>query len=287
MAKVGLIGLGAMGSRMAQNLLKAGHQLALYNRSPPARDQWPDATIAASPKEAAQDRDFVVAMVSDDVASQSIWFGPQGALAGLSRNTIAIESSTLSPAYVQRLSKAVVATGAAFLDAPVVGSRPQAEAAQLIYLVGGSPETFARAESFLASMGARILHVGENGQGATLKLAINTLFGIQVAAFAEAFGFLQKAGLDLAAASDILLNSPLTSPAALHAAKLMLAQNFEPMFPIALVEKDFRYALETAAAVGADLPTAKAVHGVFQNAKDHELGASNIGAVAKLYLSQK
>src|ERR1700761_3541667 len=141
MTKIAVLGLGAMGSRMAANLLKAGHQVTVWNRTPDVAA----ALVAAgakqvlTPREAAMGADFVIAMVRDDEASRTIWLAPEtGALAGLAKDAIAIESSTLSPSWVRELGGVVAKKGVAFLEAPVAGSRPQAEAGQLVYLVGGN-----------------------------------------------------------------------------------------------------------------------------------------------------
>src|SRR5581483_4824411 len=138
--------------------------------------------------------ELVIAMVRDDDASRAIWLGDDGAVKGLGKDAMAIESSTLTPGWVKELAIQVQATGASFLDAPVLGSRPQAEAGQLIHLVGGETETLERARDVLSALGGAIHHVGPVGAGATLKLAANVLFGIQVAAVAEILALLAHSG---------------------------------------------------------------------------------------------
>lgn len=136
MSKVGFLGLGAMGSRMAANLLKAGHTVTVWNRSPEAAEALvaSGARRASSPKEAAEGGDFVFAMVRDDKASQNVWLdATNGALAGMRSGAVAIESSTLTPEWIRELSQHFRAKGISLLDAPVSGSRPQAETAQLVY----------------------------------------------------------------------------------------------------------------------------------------------------------
>jgi 6-phosphogluconate dehydrogenase (decarboxylating) len=150
-----------MGSRMAANLLKAGHAVTVRNRSPAKTLVTAGAQLAASPKAAAQGADFVIAMVRDDDASRDLWLSPEtGAFAGLSQGAVAIESSTLTANWARTLGEEAKQRGLTFLEAPVAGSRPQAEAAQLVYFVGGDAAAAARAEPILKAMGSAIHHVG-------------------------------------------------------------------------------------------------------------------------------
>ncbi|WP_438031201.1 NAD(P)-dependent oxidoreductase [Sorangium sp. So ce233] len=284
--RVAIIGLGAMGSRMASRLLDAGHELIVYNRSAERAAPLVDrgARRAASPKEAAAGAGVVISMVTDDEASRAVWLDPErGALGGLGAEAIAIESSTLTLDWVRELAEHVGRRGARFLDAPVVGSRPQADAGQLVYLIGGAPETVDAARDVLGVLGAALRHVGLAGSGAVMKLVVNALFGIQVAALAELLGVLRGAGVDRAQALELLGALPVTSPALRGAGALIAADRHEPMFPIDLVEKDFRYALALARDVGASLPTAEAVRRVYAAAQSAGHGGQNIAAVSRIY----
>lgn len=286
MKKVTVLGLGAMGTRLATNLIAAGYPITVWNRSPAPAQAFAaqGARLASSPRAAAQGADIVIAMVTDNNASQAIWLDPNtGALAGLGPQTIAVESSTLTIPWIYELATAMEQGGVAFLDAPVVGSRPQAEAGKLSYLVGGRAETLAQVEDvLLAAGGAAVHHVGPVGQGMALKLAVNALFGIQVAALAEILSLLAKLGLPNDQALDILGEMPVLSPAACLAGNLMVANNHAPLFPIDLVEKDFRYVLETAQAAGAATPAAAAVHALYKVAIAQGYGGDNITGIAQL-----
>ncbi|MBX9682993.1 MAG: NAD(P)-dependent oxidoreductase [Hyphomicrobium sp.] len=287
MANVSILGLGAMGSRMAANLIKAGHTVAVWNRDPnkAAALVAAGAKLASTPRAAAAGADVVIAMVRDDAASRAIWLDREhGALAGLSRDAIAIESSTLTANWVRELGETAAKSGIAFLDAPVAGSRPQAEAGQLIYFVGGDASVFARAEPVLKAMGGAVHHAGAVGSGAGVKLMVNALFGIQLAAMGELIGFSKKLGLDTAKAIEIVGTTPVCSPAANLAAGAMLAGNFTPMFPIELVEKDFGYVIDEAGRVGAKVPVSLATRNVFGDAKSHGFGADNITGVVNLFI---
>jgi 3-hydroxyisobutyrate dehydrogenase len=286
MKKITVLGLGAMGTRLATNLIAAGYPITVWNRSPAPAQAFAaqGASIAPSPCAAVQEADIVIAMVTDNNASRAIWLDPdKGALTGLGPQTIAVESSTLTIPWVHELATAMEQAGVAFLDAPVVGSRPQAEAGKLSYLVGGRAETLAQVEDILlAAGGAAVHHVGPVGQGMALKLVVNALFGIQVAALAEMLSLLAKLGLPNDSALAILGEMPVLSPATRLAGNLIVANNHAPRFPIDLVEKDFRYVLEMAQTVGATTPATAAVHDLYRAAIAQGYGGDNITGIAQL-----
>jgi len=285
MAKVAVLGLGAMGSRMAAGLLAAGHGVTVWNRSIEKAQALVElgAEVVDTPKIAATGAEFVISMVRDDEASQQVWLDGDGALAGMAADAVAIESSTLTLGWVKQLSAACDAKKIAFVDAPVAGTRPQAEAGKLIYFVGGTAENFAKVEPLLSVMGGAVHHAGAVGNGAVIKLAVNGLFGVQVAAIAELLGFLQGCGLDGAAAMEIIGATPICSPAVKGAAGAMLAGKFAPLFPIELVEKDFGYVAAGADAVGAEVPVVDATQEVLKGAIAQGYGDDNITGLIQLY----
>jgi 3-hydroxyisobutyrate dehydrogenase len=284
MSTVTLLGLGAMGQRMAKNLLLAGHELQVWNRSKAPRQtlQEQGAQAFATPREAVKGADVVIAMLRDDEASRTAWLDDHsGALGGMVKGAIAIECSTLSLDWCGRLADAVVACGLDFLDAPVVGSRPQAEAGQLIHLVGGDAEALDRVRPILESIAGAIHHQGEHGRGMAMKLAVNALFGIQVAALGELLGFLGALGIDTRAAANLLGELPVTSPAAKGAAMAIASNSYAPMFPVELVQKDLIYAIN--AGPNDELPLTSTVLELFSKAVEYGFGSENIYAVAKLF----
>ena len=286
MAKITVLGLGAMGSRMALRLIDAGYAVTVWNRSPEpvASLVAAGAISAATPAEAAQGAEFVLVMVRDDAASEAVWLDPDtGALSALRSDAVAIDCSTLSVDWVERLAREMAGRPIAFLDAPIAGSRPQADAGQLIFFVGGEAEVVARARPILASMAAAIHPVGGVGAGSVVKLAVNTLFGVQVAALAEILGVLARSDLDLARAVEVLGATPVCSPAAKGAAVSMLTEAFAPLFPVALVEKDFGYAQASADSVGLTAPVTASARSVFARAIQAGLGGEHLTAVARLY----
>ncbi|KAM3098247.1 NAD(P)-dependent oxidoreductase [Phormidesmis sp. 146-12] len=288
MKTVAVIGLGAMGSRLAHNLLNAGYSVVVHNRTIEKAQPLVDigATFATTPRAAAEQSDVVVSMVTDNEISRQVWLAAEtGAILGLTPNKIAIEMSTLTVDWVRELGAAIAQSGAGFLDAPVIGSRPQAEIGKLISLVGGQAETLTQVGSTLTAAGvATTHHVGSVGQGMTMKLAVNALFGIQVAALAELLGMLSKDGIRSEKAMECLGDLPVLSLAAKGAGSLMVSQNHVPLFPINLVEKDFRYVTQTAQSLEATIPTAAAVRDIYRTAIAQGHGSENITGVVQLFV---
>lgn len=283
---VAVLGMGAMGARMARTFLAAGLMVTVYNRSPePAKAlQNLGAMVAATPRAAAEGVEVVISMVRDDAASRAVWLADHtGAIHGLSAGTVAIESSTLTPGWVRELAARVEGTGAGFLDAPVLGTRPQAEARQLIYLVGGATAALERVAPLLATTSSATHHVGPVGMGATMKLAVNTLYGVQVAIWAETLALLEAQGIAPRAAVQVLNTLPTTSPALQAAGNLMAAGSYAPLFPIELVAKDFGYALATAQATGGTTPILAAVRALYAEAEARGLGSDNIVGIKRLF----
>lgn len=288
MTTVAVLGMGAMGSRMAHNLLKSGHRVVVYNRTVSRSASLKDkgATVAQSPREAAEQSEMIISVVRDDAASREVWFGDgKGALHGLKSGAIAIESSTVTTSWVQELDSAVRAKGAHFLSAPVVGSLKQAEAGQLIYLVSGDESVAGRAQPVILDMGAASHYVGAVENAAVFKLAVNALLGVQVAAVSELLALLSHSGLEEGRAVEVLCALPTMSPAAKGAAALILERSFTPLFTVDLIEKDLSYALHQAEVAGTTLPTTTAVRAVFQKAQESGLGDENMTAVFKLFNS--
>jgi 3-hydroxyisobutyrate dehydrogenase len=287
MSKVTVLGMGAMGSRMALSLLKAEHEVTVWNRNLDKTESLvkAGAKAADTPRAAVTDAEFVISMVRDDEASKQVWLDLEtGALSGLPKNAVAIESSTLTVPWIKELAQHFSDRQIAFLDAPVAGTLPQAEAAQLIYFVGGDGSTLTKAQPILQTMGSTIHHAGIVGSGMTIKLAVNTLFGIQISALGELIGLMKGCGLDEAQAVEILTSTPVCSPAAKVAATGIVARNFSPLFPIELVEKDLSYAVQTAQANDENLPIAAATQHTFSKAIKQGYGADNITGIAQLYI---
>lgn len=286
MTTVAVLGLGAMGSRMAANLVKAGHTVQVWSRDGAKTTPLVAAGAAAgaTPRAAAEGAAIVLSMVTDDQAARQVWLGgPDGALAGLGADAVAIECSTVTPGWVHELGHSVSRRGAALLDAPVSGSRPQAEAGQLVFMVGGDASALDRASPVLRSLGAKILHAGELGQGAVLKLAVNAFFATQIASLAELLGLLGLAGFDRSEAARLLGEFPVVAPPLAGMARMMASGESAPLFTVSLMEKDLGYAADLAGSVAAEAPALRATREVFIQAMAAGAGERHVSAVADLY----
>ena len=286
MSKVALLGLGAMGSRMAANLIKVGHAVTVWNRddtkTAALREQG--AGVTATPREAARHADFVITVLTDDAAARAVWTDPvSGALGGLNKGATAIECSTTTPGWALELGSLVEAREGRLIDAPMSGSRPQAEAGQLVFMVGGERPAFEAATPILDSMAAKVMHVGALGQGAVLKLSINALFAAQLGSLAELLGLLSRNGFEAKRAAELIGHFPIVAPPIAGAARMMAAGDTEPLFTVDLMAKDLDYVLQMAAASGSDLPSAENARAAFRAAQERGLGQANITALAALY----
>ncbi len=288
---IAFLGLGAMGQRMCAHLCRAGYKVTIWNRSAHVDHIEPlialGAQFADSPSLAVAQADVVISILRDDEASRTVWLDSQhGALAAMPKHAVAVECSTLSLAWVESLAAAMIARGVAFVAAPAVGSRPQAEAAQLLFLAGGSDEVIDSLEPVLLHMGKQVLHVGSVNASAATKLLINTLFAGQVALIAELLGMAQSMQLDTLDRAVVLAAmaaTPVLSPAANGAAQAMLAQQFAPMFPVELVRKDMDYLLQIAASPATQLPMTQSLAKVLQRAVEQGWAEQNLTVMAQLY----
>jgi len=279
--KVAMLGLGTMGSGMAQNLLKAGHTVTVYNRTPAKAEalRTAGARVAATPAEATRDAEFVIAMLADDQASRDVWFGSDGALQAARPDAILIDSSTVSPAWVSELATAAKQRGLEFLDAPVTGSRMQAAAGQLSFLVGGSDAGVAEATPVLQAMSKEIVHLGPVGSGAKLKLINNFLCGVQIASLAEGLTWIERSGLDRDKALAVLKGGAPGSPLLGAISARMESKNYEVNFLLRLMAKDLSYAETEAADEGVELSTAHVARELFDKAIAAGYGEADMSSV--------
>jgi 3-hydroxyisobutyrate dehydrogenase len=285
---IAFLGLGTMGSAMARRLLRAGLRTTVYNRgSGPAEGLVAEgAHVARSPREAARRADVLITMVTDDEASRAVWEGDDGALSGAPSGALVIESSTVSSRRARSLGEVAASKGLAFLDAPVMGSREQAAAGELVFLAGGDSSHVARARSLLAHLG-RIHHVGPVGSGAALKLVANAVLAAQIASLAEAFAFLEKSDLALEPAVLALASGSVASPVVRTVSARMLAGDRTPRFALSLLVKDLGYALAEARAQGVEQPITELVYRLFASAEERGLGHDDVSAVVEAMRERK
>ena len=271
--RIAFCGLGAMGAPMAARLLDAGHELRVWNRTPGKAAALVDAgaTEAASPAEAAAGADVFVTMLADPAAVDQVVFD-----ADLRPGTTLVEMSTIGPHAVRSLA-ARLADGIDVLDAPVLGSVPQATEGTLKIFVGGDAEVFERRRPVLEAMGTP-RHLGPLGAGAAMKLVANSTLGALMTALAEALALADGLGLDESAVLDILSESPI-GVTAKGKRPLIESGVYKPNFTLGLAAKDLRLVMEAAEAAGVELRLAAAARSWFERADDNGLGHLDYSAV--------
>ncbi|MGH8689020.1 MAG: NAD(P)-dependent oxidoreductase [Burkholderiales bacterium] len=281
MSTVAFIGVGAMGSRMAANLQAAGHALRVYNRDRAKTRALADkgAQACGSPAEAAKGAEFVVSMVADDAATRAVMLAADGVVAGAAAGTVIIDSSTNTPALAREVAQAAAARGVHYLDAPVSGSLAQAQGKELVFMAGGDRAAFDRAKPLMAAMGRMATCMGASGTGATVKLINNMLSGTMTCAIAEAVTIAESAGLDVAAALEVLGEGATASRLLKTRMPKMFKRDFAPQFQLELMEKDLRYFLLLALELDRPVPVASIVRSQFQAARRGALGKLDSGAV--------
>lgn len=268
MKQVTLLGLGTMGSGMAQQLLKAGFELTVYNRTAEkaASLAAAGAKTTTSPHEAVREADVIISIVSNDEASQQMWLGEQGALAGAKEGAVLVECSTLSPDWVRQLAALAAARQLPFLDVPVNGSRDAAASGNLLLLVGGPVTTMEQIRPVLEAIGRQLVHLGPVGSGTAMKLARNMLVAVQTLALGEVLTLTQRARLNMDQVAEILLNDGgLSNGLMKRNIPVMRQRTYDkPDFFLQHMRKDVSYALRLAGEVGAALPAAAATREVYQ-----------------------
>jgi len=257
--RIGFVGLGHMGGNMAARFLAAGYPVYGEDRNPEqAQGLVQDGLLwCESPREVAEAAEIVFTSVTDDGALDAVASGPDGILAGLAAGKIWVDMSTVSPRVSRALAERVHPVGAAMLDAPVSGSVPQVQAGTLTIMVGGDEEAYARAEPMLRKLGTPT-HIGANGQGLVLKLAINISLAVQMLAFAEGVLLAERAGVDRKLAIDVMTQSAIGSPMLKARAALVLDLPDDAWFDVQLMQKDLVLALDTARQLRVPLPSAAA-----------------------------
>jgi 3-hydroxyisobutyrate dehydrogenase-like beta-hydroxyacid dehydrogenase len=271
--KVGLIGLGLMGQPIGANLRKAGHALTVWNRTASRANELValGAKLAMSPKEAAAASDVLLTIVSDPPALESILWGADGkdsgALAGLNPGSIYIDSSTVSPALARKIAAACAERKVRFLDAPVTGGDWGAKKGELVFMVGGDAAVLKEVEPILGVLGKRWFHLGPNGAGQTIKLAMNMILALQVDALAEALALVTRAGLKGEDLVEVMQSSMARSGVLDVKAPNLLKGEYKPSFPLRLMHKDLGLALELANQIGVALPATAAARETYSYVK--------------------
>jgi 3-hydroxyisobutyrate dehydrogenase-like beta-hydroxyacid dehydrogenase len=274
-----------MGKPMGHNFLKAGFPLVVWNRSAAKADDLvgAGAKLGANPRDVAAQADVLFTIVSDPPALEEVLSGANGVFAGLRRGSIYIESSTISPDLARRTAASCAERGIDFLDAPVTGGTWGAEKGELLFMIGGKAETFERAKPVLEAVGKKFFLLGPNGAGQTVKLAMNLILALQVDALAEAIALVSASGVAGERLVEVMQASMARSGVLDVKAPLILKNEFPASFPLRLMHKDMRLALELAKQQGVTLPAAAAAYGTYSAVKDSSNDDPDFAAVARFW----
>jgi 3-hydroxyisobutyrate dehydrogenase len=257
MANLGYIGLGAMGSLMADRLMAKGHTVTGYNRTK-SKAEWlvkKGMALADSPRAVAQGADVIFVMVTNSPALEAVANGPDGLLAGLSAGKIVIDMSTVGPSTSRAIAAKVREKGADMVDAPVSGSIVTLQQGKLSVMVGGTKATFDKVKPILDDVGPKVTHVGENGLALVMKIATNLSLAVQMLAFSEGVLLAEKSGIARATAVDVLMHSVIASPMVVYRGPFVLQMPEEAWFNVNMMQKDMMLALELGRQVDVPLPT--------------------------------
>jgi 3-hydroxyisobutyrate dehydrogenase len=257
--RIGFLGLGIMGSRMAANVAKAGYELTVWTRTEGKAERWAadhGARVASTPAEVAAASDIVVSMVVDGAQVESVLCGQDGVAEGAAEGLLCVDMSTIAPTDTRRIAARLKERAIHLIDAPVTGSSPRAEAGTLTIMVGGPAEDFERAKPLLESMGELIVHVGELGQGEMLKLINNSLGAANAAAVAEALLLADATGVDLDALVAVTQSGSGASAQMQMKSGAMREHDYTTLFKTEHLLKDVRLCLEEAQAAGVPFPAA-------------------------------
>lgn len=280
-ARVAVVGTGRMGAAMVGRLVGAGHEVTVYNRTA-ARAEGLGAPVARTAAEAVAGAEVVIVSLADDAAVRAAYRGEDGIVAGLGTGAIVCDTSTIAPATVRQLAADVAARGASMLDTPVSGSVALVQRGELTVLVGGSGEALERARPALAAFGSRIVHLGEQGAGATMKLVVNSVVHALNQAVAEALVLAERAGVDRAAAYDVFTNSAIAAPFVQYKREAYVHPESAPVaFALDLVAKDLRLIGELAGSVAAHMPQLAANASTVDAAVQSGFGDRDMSALAQ------
>jgi 3-hydroxyisobutyrate dehydrogenase/2-hydroxy-3-oxopropionate reductase len=281
--RVAFLGLGIMGQPMATNLVKAGHEVTVWNRTP--GKQVEGARVATSPAEAAQGAEVVWMAVSDTAAAESVLFGENGVEQSLTEGMIISDSSTISPSATRKFAERVARKGVQYVDSPMTGSKAGAESGTLLFIVGGDEQAIERLKPLYAAMGKKIFRMGETGKGQSAKLVMNLQIALIYEGFAEALTLAAKLGVDAETLMPLVQASMVKSGVVEYKAPFVLNRDFSANFPLRLMRKDIRLALDAAKEARVKLPGLETVEEIYEMAVED--GHADLDYAATLLLLEK
>jgi 3-hydroxyisobutyrate dehydrogenase len=282
---VGFVGLGIMGSRQAANLAKAGYELTVFNRTRERAEAWVQehgGAVAGSPREVAQRSDVVITMVVDGAQVEAMILGEDGALAGARDGTLFVDMSTIAPATARSLAERLQAGGHAFVDAPVTGSSPKAEAGTLTIMCGGADADVARARPLFEVMGEKIVHAGAAGQGQAVKVLSQGVTAVNCATLAQAITVARRSGIDLDALLDLMTGGSSDSTMRELKGRPMVEHDFPVLFKLEHMLKDVQLCLEESRGAGASFPFAALAGELYSAGVGRGLGQEDFAAVLEV-----
>jgi 3-hydroxyisobutyrate dehydrogenase-like beta-hydroxyacid dehydrogenase len=274
-----------MGSRMAANLRRAGFELSVFNRTRERADAWAaehGGTVADSPRAAAEGADVVITMVVDGAQVEAMLLGTDGAAEGAPEGALFVDMSTIAPADARRLADVLRERGHGFIDAPVTGSSPKAEAGTLTIMAGGADEDMRRAQPLFEAMGETLVHAGEVGQGQRVKVLSNAVSAVNCATIAQALVVGRREGVDLDALVEVMRSGSAGSTMLELKARPMLTHDFDPLFKLEHMLKDVRLCLEEARLAGAGFPFAGLAGELYSAGMGRGLGEQDFAAVLEV-----
>jgi 3-hydroxyisobutyrate dehydrogenase-like beta-hydroxyacid dehydrogenase len=280
--KVGFAGMGIMGKPMALNAAKAGFDVTVYNRTRPLPDSVPGLAIAETPLDLARACDVVTLMLTGPEAIDAVAFGENGLAGELGQGKTVINMSTVSPAYAATLAERVTATGAAFVDAPVSGSKIPAQQGTLVILAGGPKDAVDALEPLLLSMGRKVVYCGEAPMGTMMKMSVNLLLAAMMEGLSEMLTFGRAGGLSSEAMLDVVLSGPLACDLFKVKEPLFRQDSFMAQFPLKHMAKDLKFVADTAVTLRCPAPSAFTSLQLYNQGMSKGLGELDFAAVVKV-----
>lgn len=280
--RIGVIGLGVMGGGMASRLLDQGHRIVVHNRTPARAEPFAarGAKVADSAAALAADVDVVLLSLAGEAPVEEQLFAPDGVLAGLPEHGVVMDTSTVSPEFARSVADRVAARGCTMLDACIIGNGQHARDGELRFMVGGDRAAYDRLTAVLDPLSKEVRHLGGHGLGATAKVMLNVLMGVEMQVLAESVVLAQRSGIDRELALDMISASGFSSPVMRYKAGVMRRDDYTaPQFRLDLMRKDLRLATEQARELGVATPVCDATHEVLINASEAGLSELDCAAV--------
>ena len=283
--RIAFIGLGNMGLGMACKLAESGYDLAVYNRTRSKGEEAEKlgARLADSPADAAREADVVMLSLADQHVVETMLFGEDGAMGAFPKGGLIVDMSTVPPSFARELAERVSEDGYRALDACVFGAPMHARSGELRVMVGGPEEDMKSIEGILDTIGKEVAHLGENGMGATMKLVLNMLMGVQMPALAEAVVFGEKAGIPREKILQMIAGTGYSSPVMTFRCPMIGERKFDnAMFKLSLMRKDMMLVLEKSQELSVPMPVTESAYAMLTAAKAQGLGDLDVAAIVAL-----